>query len=66
MKKVARPKPKPNKFQPTFEQLKKILRRYERRLTVTACTSTGYSLNAAFSPIYKKEIFFGAVRIQKD
>jgi hypothetical protein len=66
MKKVARPKPVPSKFQPIFEQLKKILRRYERRLTVTAYSSTGYSLNAAFSPKYKKEIFFGAVQINKN
>ena len=66
MNKVARPKPRPDKFQLTFEQLNKILRKYERRLTVTASTSTGYSLNAAFSPKYNKEIFFGGVRIQKN
>jgi hypothetical protein len=66
MKKISKPKPKPNKFQPTFEQLKKILRKYERRLTVTVYKPDQYSLDAAFSPKYNKEIFFGAVRIQKN
>ena len=66
VKPKPKPKLKPNKLQPTFEQLKKILRRYERRLTVTAYSAAGYSLDAAFSPKYNKEIFFGAVRIQKN
>lgn len=66
MKQVSKPKIKLHKFQPTFEQLKKILRKYERRLTVTAYTTTAYSLDAAFSPKYNKAIFFGAVKIQKN
>lgn len=68
MKKAVKPQPnlKPNKFQPTFEQLKKVLRRYEQHLIVTVNTSDHYSLNTAFSPKYKKEIFFGAARIQKN
>lgn len=68
MKKAVKPTPKlkPIKFQPTFEQLKKVLRRYEQQLIVTVNKSDHYSLNTPFSPKYKKEVFFGAVRIQKN
>jgi len=53
-------------FPIVFEQLKFILKPYEKKLTVTANTSAAYSLDGPYSEKYKKAIFFGAVQIQKN
>mgnify|MGYP001340638264 CR=1 FL=1 len=53
-------------FQATFERLKKILYKYEKRLTVVADTPGNYYLDAGFSEKFKRTIFFGAVTIQKN
>jgi hypothetical protein len=53
-------------FPLVFEQLKSILKPYAKNLTITADTSTAYSLDSAYSEKYKKVIFFGAVQIKKN
>ena len=49
-----------------FERLKPLLQRYAQSLIVTEDGAGGYSLNAHFSPRWKKELFFGAVQIKKN
>ena len=49
-----------------FEQLKSILKPYEKNMTITADTSAGYSLDGPYSEKYKKVIFFGATQIKKN
>ena len=53
-------------FPLVFEQLKAILKPYAKNLTVTADTSTAYSLDGSYSEKYKKVIFFGAAQIKKN
>jgi len=53
-------------FPLVFEQLKSILKPYEKNLTVTADTATAYSLEGSYSEKYKKVIFFGAAQIKKN
>ncbi len=53
-------------FPLVFEQLKTILKPYAKNLTVTAGTSTAYSLDSAYSEKYKKTLFFGAAQIKKN
>ena len=53
-------------FPLVFEQLKTILKPYAKNLTITADTSTAYSLDGPYSEKYKKVIFFGAVQIKKN
>ena len=53
-------------FQATFTRLKKILSKYEKRLTVTVDKSGNYSLDAAYSEKFKRNVFFGAVTIKKN
>ena len=53
-------------FPLVFEQLKAILKPYAKNLTITADTSTAYSLDGSYSEKYKKAIFFGAVQIKKN
>ena len=57
--------PQPD-FPLIFEQLKSILKPYEKNLTVTADTSTAYSLDGPYSEKYKNVIFFGAAQIKKN
>ena len=52
-------------LQATFARLKKILQKYEKYLTVTADEPGNYYLDAAYSEKFKRQIFFGAVRIKK-
>jgi hypothetical protein len=52
-------------FDATFERLKRVLKKYERHLTIISDTPEGYSLNAAYSDKWQKEIFFGGVQIKK-
>ena len=58
--------PNPTDFPAVFEGLKKILKPYAPRLTVTADTSTSYSLDGPYSEKWQKVIFFGAVQIKKN
>ena|SRR5260221_12732590 len=55
-------------FQAVFEQLKAILQKTaaQSRLIVKADAAGGYSLDTPYSDKYKKEVFFGAVRINKN
>jgi len=53
-------------FQTTFERLKKLLSQYEKRLTVAVNKPGSYSLDAAYSEKFKRNVFFGAVMIKKN
>jgi hypothetical protein len=53
-------------FPELFERLKMLLQVYESRLVVTDNTAENYSLNTPFSKKFKKEVFFGAVKINKN
>jgi hypothetical protein len=53
-------------FSSTFDELKKILTKYEKFLKVTANSASAYNLNAGYSEKYKQEIFFGGVQIKKN
>ena len=55
-----------NDFPVVFEQLKNILKPYESRLTLTADTSNGYSLDGPYNEQWKKVIFFGAAQVKKN
>ncbi len=57
--------PAHKEFQQVFEQLRDVLKKYERRLVLQADTPYNYSLDTPFSAQYKKTLFFGAVRINK-
>lgn len=52
-------------FQATFARLKKILSKYEKRLTVTVDKPGSYSLDAGYSEKFKRNMFFGAATIKK-
>ena len=53
-------------FPIVFEQLKSILKPYEKNLTVATDTSTVYSLDGPYSEKYKQVIFFGSAQIKKN
>jgi hypothetical protein len=53
-------------FQATFERLKKILSKYEKRLTVTVDKPGMYYLDGGYSEKYKRVAFFSAVMIKKN
>ncbi len=55
-----------NDFPLVFEQLRAILKPYAERLTVTADTSSAYSLDGPYSEKWKKAIFFGGAQIKKN
>lgn len=58
--------PSDREFSMVFEQLKKILKPYASKLTVTADTPEAYSLDGPYSEKWKKAVFFGAVQIKKN
>jgi len=58
--------PAQNDFPIVFEELKKILKPYAGRLTVTADTSSVYSLDGPYSEKWKKVIYFGGAQIKKN
>jgi hypothetical protein len=58
--------PSQTDFPIVFEQLKKILQPYAPKLTITADTSTAYSLDGPYSEKWQKVIFFGAAQIKKN
>ena len=49
-----------------FEQLKSILKPYEKGLNITADTREAYSLDGPYSEKWKKELFFGSAQIKKN
>jgi hypothetical protein len=49
-----------------FEQLKSILKPYEKGLTVKADAMNAYYLEGPFSEKWKKELFFGSAQIKKN
>ena len=53
-------------FSAVFKELKKILKPYAPRLTVTADTPEAYSLDGPYSEKWKKVVFFGAVQVKKN
>lgn len=55
-----------NGLAPVFEALRKILKRHAARLTVVTDKPGDYSLNAAYSEQYRRDIFFGAVSRKKN
>jgi hypothetical protein len=55
-----------NDFPVVFEQLKQILKPYASKLTVTADTSSAYSLDGPYSEKWQKDLFFGSVQIKKN
>jgi len=55
-----------SEFPLVFEQLKKILKPYASKLTITADTPDGYSLDGPYSEKWKKAVFFGAVQVKKN
>ncbi len=55
-----------NDFPVVFEELKKILKPYASKLTVTADTSEAYSLDGPYSEKWKRTLFFGSAQIKKN
>lgn len=53
-------------FSAVFKELKKILKPYGPKLTITADTPEAYSLDGPYSEKWKKAVFFGAVQIKKN
>src|SRR5262247_4056797 len=49
-----------------FEHLKNILEPFAPKLTVTANTSSAYSLDGPYSEKWKKNIFFGYAQLKKN
>ena len=49
-----------------FEHLKKILKPYGSKLTVTVDTSSSYSLDGPYSKKWEKPLFFGSTQIKKN
>ena len=58
--------PTQNDFPVVFEELKKILKPYADKLTVTADTSNSYSLDGPYSEKWKKVIYFGGAQVKKN
>lgn len=53
-------------FQNTFNQLKSILKKFEKNLRVKVDNDNNYYLNAGFDEKRKADIYFGAVQIKKN
>jgi hypothetical protein len=53
-------------FQNTFDQLKSILKKFEKNLRVKFDSNDNYYLNAGFDGKRKVDIYFGAVQIKKN
>ena len=53
-------------FIASFNSLKSILKKYEKRLRVIVDNDENYSLNAGFDEKRKADIYFGAVQIKKN
>jgi hypothetical protein len=55
-----------NDFPIVFEQLKKILKPYAEKLTLTADTSDTYSIDGPYSEKWKKQLFFASTVTKKN
>lgn len=55
-----------SEFQQIFEELKKIFKQYEKKLTVQTDTSSDYVLIGPYSEKFKRDLWFGAVQIKKN
>lgn len=55
-----------NDFPLIFEHLRKILKLFEKKLTLKADTTDTYYLDGPYSEKWKKELFFGSVQIKKN
>lgn len=53
-------------FPLVFEQLKKILKPYAPKLTVTADAPDAYSLDGPYSEKWKKDLFFASAQVKKN
>lgn len=53
-------------FQNTFDQLKSILKKFEKNLRVKFDSNEDYYLNAGYNEKRKADIYFGAVQIKKN
>jgi hypothetical protein len=53
-------------FPIVFEQLKSILKPYEKGLTLKADSRDTYYLDGPYSEKWKKELFFGSAQIKKN
>jgi hypothetical protein len=53
-------------FQPVFDRLRRILDGVQDLGVVTADSAGNFSLNTPYSPLYKKELFLGAVQVKKN
>lgn len=58
--------PDQNEFPIVFEELKRILKPYAGRLTVTTDTPDTYSLEGPYSQKWKRELVFGSAQIKKN
>jgi hypothetical protein len=55
-----------NDFPIVFEQLKKILRPYAEKLTLTTDTPETYSIDGPYSEKWKKQLFFASTVTKKN
>jgi hypothetical protein len=58
--------PAQNDFHVVFEELKKILKPFASKLTVTANTSSAYSLDGPYSEKWQKVLYFGGAQVKKN
>ena len=58
--------PAQNDFSVVFEDLKKILKPYASRLSVTSDTLSVYSLDGPNSEKWKKVLYFGGAQVKKN
>ncbi len=55
-----------NQFDEIFKQLKSILNKYEKTLTLKTSSKDNYCLDAGYYEKYKQELFFGSVTVKKN
>ena len=53
-------------FPIVFEQLKAIIKPYTKGLTISADTTSAYSLDGPYSEKWKKELFFASTQMKKN
>ena len=55
-----------NDLSVVFEHLKKILKPFASKLTISADTSAAYSLDGPYSEKWKQNLFFGSAQVKKN
>ena len=58
--------PPQNDFPLVFEHLRKILKIYEKKLTIKTDSTEIYHLDGPYNEKWEKELFFGSVQIKKN